>query len=551
MLSYAGAAGSEAVTAAGGGAYMYDADGHLSTAPYGTLHFNALDNLTRIDLPGGAHLECVYDFQGRRAVRRSSSGTETIWADLHLEYHDGVPMQWITFGKKRIFALVNAGGVFLHADVQGTPTLYTDLTGHEVRRLAFGPYGTLRFDSTGSAVPDSLRDTARLSGQPFDVETGLLCLGRRFYDPRIGRFLSADRAVPGVYTLDGWNRYTYARNNPLRYMDPSGRLSVGDVFAIIGIALVVAALIVAGVFTGGATWAVAGVVINVSAVMFATAVGVAAGAVIGGVAAGMAGGDVWKGVLLGGFLGGTAAFTGAILGPVAGGALGSAVTGGAAVQAGSAAAYLSLGVSGMIQGALAGAFTGMAAGFAGGKGNAQTVWTGVWKGAAIGAITGLLLGFASAYLQGIDNPTLRIGSLDKINPQVPAAGSAADKALFVDSAASLGQGAARTATGMGVGGIGTFVGVGSGPGISLLNIPIGWVAPAAMQYGGIMLASGFLVGMDAFNAIEFGEVLVFILEIIPFVGIFFQASDDANWGWFEDMRSGLNDAFDIGLPATT
>ncbi|MCC7206134.1 MAG: hypothetical protein IT323_02435, partial [Anaerolineae bacterium] len=450
--------------------YAYDADGHLHSAPYGALHFDALDNLVRADLSDGRTAEYVYDFMNRRAARRLSDGALFVTADESIEFQRGTPVQWVTFGGRRILAIVNNIGAFLHHDLIGTPTLYTDGSGALLRRIALGPFGSVRFDSgpAGSASgPPGLLD------QPLDGETGLICLGRRLYDPRLGRFISPDRAVGGMLRLDAWNRYVYAHNNPLRYVDPTGRFSWGDFFAILGIAIVVAALIVAGFFCGGATWAVAaGVVVSVKGLLIGTAVGIAAGAVMGGIAAGVAGGDIWAGVLLGGFLGGVAGFSGGILGAAAGGLAGS-------LFSGTVASYVSAGVSGLVQGALMGAATGFATGFAGGKGTAESMWTSMWKGAIIGAITGLLLGLASAYISSFNTETgqatLRIG-VDKLDPRVPAGGGALDRVSFIDSSLSTGAAIARNATGISPGaGIGTFFSVGTGPGAaSLINIPIGW-----------------------------------------------------------------------------
>ena len=48
----------------------------------------------------------------------------------------------------------------------------------------------------------------------------------RIYDPILGRMLSPDRFVPDPLSTQGYNRYSYVFNNPLRYSDPSGDLPV-------------------------------------------------------------------------------------------------------------------------------------------------------------------------------------------------------------------------------------------------------------------------------------------------------------------------------------
>jgi murein DD-endopeptidase MepM/ murein hydrolase activator NlpD len=51
---------------------------------------------------------------------------------------------------------------------------------------------------------------------------GLLFYRARFYVPALGRFLSADTLVPEPGNPQSLNRYTYVRNRPLNYIDPSG-----------------------------------------------------------------------------------------------------------------------------------------------------------------------------------------------------------------------------------------------------------------------------------------------------------------------------------------
>ena len=52
---------------------------------------------------------------------------------------------------------------------------------------------------------------------------GLVNMNARLYDPALGRFLSPDPEVQQPDGTQGFNRYTYCLNNPLRYVDLDGR----------------------------------------------------------------------------------------------------------------------------------------------------------------------------------------------------------------------------------------------------------------------------------------------------------------------------------------
>ncbi len=47
----------------------------------------------------------------------------------------------------------------------------------------------------------------------------------RIYDPKLGRFLSADPIIQAPGNLQNYNRYSYVLNNPLNRIDPSGYMS--------------------------------------------------------------------------------------------------------------------------------------------------------------------------------------------------------------------------------------------------------------------------------------------------------------------------------------
>jgi len=50
----------------------------------------------------------------------------------------------------------------------------------------------------------------------------IINMNGRLYDPVIGRFFSPDKYVANSTFTQDFNRYSYARNNPLMYTDPSG-----------------------------------------------------------------------------------------------------------------------------------------------------------------------------------------------------------------------------------------------------------------------------------------------------------------------------------------
>ena len=55
----------------------------------------------------------------------------------------------------------------------------------------------------------------------------------RLYDPAVGRFLSPDPFVQAPLFSQSYNRYTYCRNNPLKYTDPDGEIVISFISGFI------------------------------------------------------------------------------------------------------------------------------------------------------------------------------------------------------------------------------------------------------------------------------------------------------------------------------
>lgn len=158
----------------------------------------------------------------------------------------------------------------------------------------------------------------------------------RYYDPVIGRFYSNDPAdvmehIARGNPIHGFNRYTYANNNPYKYVDPDGEF--GLLGAAIGAFVGGVSSIAVQSFTGDGK-------INWSTVGAATATGAAVGAT-GGLAGaavakiGLTGAEAAATVLLPSS--GVAAVGGALTQMVENTANGDPLNKGVALSAGAAA----------------------------------------------------------------------------------------------------------------------------------------------------------------------------------------------------------------------
>jgi RHS repeat-associated protein len=65
----------------------------------------------------------------------------------------------------------------------------------------------------------------QFTGQRREAGLGLYFYQARWYDPVVGRFLQADTIVPELGDPQSLNRYTYAKNSPLVYNDPTGHIA--------------------------------------------------------------------------------------------------------------------------------------------------------------------------------------------------------------------------------------------------------------------------------------------------------------------------------------
>jgi len=128
----------------------------------------------------------------------------------------------------------NLGAFFLHPNHQGSTSLITSASSDiapaiVVSEIHYKPYGEVyRPASSGSDI-----SRYKYTAQEEDPESELMYYNARFYDPAIGRFISADTIIdPGAGNM-GFNRYMYVAGNPVNYSDPSGHELITAIVLII------------------------------------------------------------------------------------------------------------------------------------------------------------------------------------------------------------------------------------------------------------------------------------------------------------------------------
>jgi len=117
--------------------------------------------------------------------------------------------------------LTGASGLgvrYYHADHLGSARLMTDSSGNQTWSATYLPFGQ-------EWNPQVTTNHYKFTGKERDAESGLDNFGARYNSSSMGRFMSPDPIVitrRRVTDPQRFNLYAYARNNPLRYTDPTG-----------------------------------------------------------------------------------------------------------------------------------------------------------------------------------------------------------------------------------------------------------------------------------------------------------------------------------------
>ncbi|MBI4208390.1 MAG: hypothetical protein HY538_01620 [Deltaproteobacteria bacterium] len=121
---------------------------------------------------------------------------------------------------------------YLYPDHLGSTSLVSNSEGEVVESFQYTPFGEI------SGTLHSTLDSShyQFTGQERDATSELSYFNARYYDATLSRFLSVDPIFSGGNLHDPQQRnpYSYARNNPMLYLDSTGNYveSVWDVASL-------------------------------------------------------------------------------------------------------------------------------------------------------------------------------------------------------------------------------------------------------------------------------------------------------------------------------
>jgi RHS repeat-associated protein len=220
----------------------YDAAGNLITWNWGNTYqydpFGLLWHYTS----GAEDWLYMYTADDQRVWAYRTGGSGNYWAIRDLdgkvlrEYstHAGwtVDRDYVYRGDKLLAAVTPQGTRHFHLDHLGSVRQVTNASAAQVAFHAYYPFGR-----EATTLGQDNKEQMQFTGHERDLQNttagtnsdadDLDYMHARYYNMHVGRFTSVDPARSwDPKAPQSWNRYGYARSNPLALVDPDGRLSV-------------------------------------------------------------------------------------------------------------------------------------------------------------------------------------------------------------------------------------------------------------------------------------------------------------------------------------
>ncbi|MFO1394051.1 MAG: polymorphic toxin type 10 domain-containing protein [Steroidobacteraceae bacterium] len=232
-----------AVTAAGGRAYTYDANGNQITRDGASQAWASFNLPVQLAQPiGGVTYQSRFSYgpdrQRWKQVASYSNGTETTHYVGGLLEKEHTTSTGRTYWRHyvplpsglSILVSRNSDGTastgYVLTDHLGSTDTVLDASGSVVAQGGYGAFGGRRAADGGAGAPDwaGIANTTRhgYTGHEHLDNLALVHMNGRVYDPTLGRFLSVDPLIGDPGDSQQLNPYAYVGNRPLTAVDPTG-----------------------------------------------------------------------------------------------------------------------------------------------------------------------------------------------------------------------------------------------------------------------------------------------------------------------------------------
>lgn len=212
------------LSSAGTTTYTYDANGNTITKSGGWIYsYDYANRLVKVTKSGSTMQSNYYDGDGKGVKQVAGSSTFTYsYRGLNILYEKNVTGSTTTVTKHfyagglQVAKLVGTSAYYLHQDALGSTRVVATASVSIKFSSNYVPYGN-NYGVTG-------KEAFMYTGKIDDSATGLYYFGARYYDPSIGRFVTQDSQRGNMNDPMTMNLYIYARDNPERYVDPTGHM---------------------------------------------------------------------------------------------------------------------------------------------------------------------------------------------------------------------------------------------------------------------------------------------------------------------------------------
>lgn len=213
----------------------YDKAGNLQQGFDQYFEYNNYNQLARVrqnNANGTIIEEYSYDDQGERIKKVEPQINQTTYyiSDNFIQVVNSTGAYNTTyyFDGNTLIGRKDPDGkkFFYHPDHLGSTDLVTNETGGVAEETTYKPYGEIQSGGDSRFL---------YTGKELDDNTGLYYYGARYYDPLFHHFTQPDQNIPNIYNPQDLNRYAYVRNNPYKYVDPSGENPVVAIAISVGL----------------------------------------------------------------------------------------------------------------------------------------------------------------------------------------------------------------------------------------------------------------------------------------------------------------------------